>query len=75
MVTEVLCVVLRCNVDGSTGEVVVVTGAPVGGKTVGRALSKSLQLGGVCRWRRGVEDEGKKGRRAMWKLFQSVLIC
>lgn len=31
MVTEIPCVVLRCNVDDLTGEVVVVTGAPVGG--------------------------------------------
>lgn len=31
VVTEIPCVVLRCKVDGLTGEVVVVTGAPVGG--------------------------------------------
>lgn len=68
MVTEILCVVLRCNVDGSTGEVVVVNSRE-------GMIKKPLQLGGVCRWRRGVEDGGKKGRRAMWKLFQSVLIC
>lgn len=37
MVTEVLCVAFRCNVDGSTGEVVVVTGALVGGLTAVRA--------------------------------------
>lgn len=36
VVTELLCDMLSCNVDGLTGEVVVVTGAPVEGKPQGR---------------------------------------
>lgn len=51
MVTEISCVVMKCDVDGWTGEATLVTGAAVWEcKQEGGHDQKVLYLGGVCRW-------------------------